>query len=539
MSTVKRSFCSLPEVASRGASSRDTFLAMGKFKVGRFIGKVMSVAVPLVRVVTATTPIGALMQASLAVIQVAKIKNSHLALLVLNFAAPGLNSGMLSQRLAASVPGLVGTFNPRAGAALQLLLQGPNQSQSFLQVAESAAENAAQLMILVDQRELAAVLGNISAAAGGYCEVTELLNIPDMFAGIMQANPSDLTMDLIFGAPHSGPGFAPEHRGPVFPDRPSFAGPAQHELLGGPVSGEVGRVPTFDSRDNIAGSQGIFAPRQPLIGRSHLPNESLAHGTWSPVPDLMRLQGGNFVEPRPHLQTSSSLTHRCPNSVGEYTEYMGPILPDPRLAAQHGSEFMASPVQNVERRAQQMHQVPERAGVPRRAQVLGGDATVERAYWLRSKLKQVIPRVGYLSHGALLLQSRTADGRMHYHVLEYMEDGKVYCVPLPSGVHPLSVKVEPYNDWAPHWPAGVAYEKQRHGWSITEANRTSVTGLKERMEFLMSARRYDILEWNCHMAAHRILQSLGIDVPETYEKFWQGILAGFHTMGRADCLFGD
>lgn len=68
MSTVKRSFCSLPEVASRGASSRDTFLAMGKFKVGRFVGKVMSVAVPLVRVVTATTPIGALMQASLAVI---------------------------------------------------------------------------------------------------------------------------------------------------------------------------------------------------------------------------------------------------------------------------------------------------------------------------------------------------------------------------------------------------------------------------------------------------------------------------------------
>lgn len=483
---------------------------MGKFKVGRFIGKVIRVGVPLARVVTATTPLGALMQASLAVIQVAKIKNSHLALLVLNFAAPGLNSGMLSQRLAASVPGLVSTFNPRAGAALGLLLQGPNQPQSFLQVAESAAENAAQLMILVDQRELAAVLGNIGTAAGGLREVTELLNIPDMFAGIMQANPSDLTMDLIFGEAHSGPGFAGEHVGPVLPD-PSFAGPAQHELFGGPVSAEVGRGTISDSRDNIAGSQGIFAPRQPLLGRSHLPNESLA-GTWSPVPDSMRLRGvpHNLVEVSPHLKASSSLTHRyAPNCVGEY---MGPILPDPPGHALPNF---------VERRAQQMPQVPRRDAAPRGAQVLHGAAKVERVYWLRSKLKQVIPRMGYCCHGGLLLQSRTSDGRMHYHVLEYMNDSKVHCVPLASGVHPLSVEVEARNPWAPHWPTGVAYEKQEHGWAITDANRTSVTGLKERMEVLMSKRRYDVVDWNCHMAAQKILQSLGIDLRDTYEEILQ------------------
>mmetsp|Transcript_25006 Transcript_25006/g.58056 ORF Transcript_25006/g.58056 Transcript_25006/m.58056 type:complete len:376 (+) Transcript_25006:3-1130(+) len=137
-------------------------MGFGKFAGG--VAKAVRIVGSIASIFTAATPVGALMKASLVAASFTKLKNSHFAMILLNF---GANPQMtlvraITQTLGVGTPGII-----TPGAALGFILGGQGwQLKGFLQVLESAASKASRLMVIIGQNELAEVLRNMSTVAG-------------------------------------------------------------------------------------------------------------------------------------------------------------------------------------------------------------------------------------------------------------------------------------------------------------------------------------------------------------------------------------
>ena len=210
--------------------------------VGSCVAKVVRVVVPVVRIFTAATPIGAILNTALLGVQVAAPKAAPFARILLTVANP---ASAVEKAIQATAQ-VAAAIDPQAGAAVGLLagassLDNLDFGDAVFESVEAVSSNLTNIAIIVRREDLAQVIGSIGAISGCLGELPK--QTPTLHSRLALVPPDHATPGLsqaMLGEVHDGssPQFGVDH--PAAPKHPpsrlhdaSNMHPADHLCLPG------------------------------------------------------------------------------------------------------------------------------------------------------------------------------------------------------------------------------------------------------------------------------------------------------------------
>lgn len=149
---------------------------------------------------------------------------------------------------------------------------------------------------------------------------------------------------------------------------------------------------------------------------------------------------------------------------------------------------------------------------------------VKRLYVIRTKLSY-IPKIGKLCHSALLLETEKGD----FYILEFGVGMThvVYCYKIPQKDSNSSfIIVSSYDK-----KEIIKWDKQKLGVSLPTCQ--TIESIHNVMKKVVAKRKkYNLLNWNCHMAQENTRRSLGLKVNKPYHPIY--IKGSITILGQVD-----
>ena len=137
---------------------------------------------------------------------------------------------------------------------------------------------------------------------------------------------------------------------------------------------------------------------------------------------------------------------------------------------------------------------------------------VEKLYVIETKLSY-IPKIGKLCHSALLLETKEGD----FYILEFGIGLKhvIYCYKIPQQKSNSNLIIVPSYDKK----LTVKWDKQKTGISLQTCQ--TIESIHNVMKNIVAKRKkYNLLNWNCHMAQENTRRSLGLKVNNPYHPIY-------------------